>query len=232
MPNGFLETGADTLRRALDGDAQAARALVRELSPVVRSRVVRGLWRKGRVAERDPRLEIDDLAQEVFAELFAERGRVLRSWQASRGLSLENFVGLVAERHVASILRTGKRSPWTEDPTEEQALAEAAGPSMADEVLVLSRDLICAILERLREELSPRGLHLFDLLVVQERPIEELVSMTGLNAPALYAWRSRLLRRARALATTLQAIRCGTRQPRSGPRAGERPEEDLAQRVA
>jgi RNA polymerase sigma-70 factor (ECF subfamily) len=131
---------------------------------------------------------------------------VLRTWQPARGLSLENFVGLVAERQVASILRTGKRSPWTEDPTDDDALADAAGTALEDEPMVLSRDLVTALLDRLREELSPRGLHLFEQLVVEERSIEELAADTGMMADALYAWRSRLLRRARELAMTLQAI--------------------------
>jgi hypothetical protein len=41
----------------------------------------------------------------------------------SRGLSLDNFVGLVAEREAATILRSGRRSAWAETPTADDVLA-------------------------------------------------------------------------------------------------------------
>ena len=68
------------------------------------------------------RQDVEDLAQDVFLRLFEENGRVLRSWDPARGLSLENFAGLVAERHAISTLRTGKRNPWREDEAEEGVL--------------------------------------------------------------------------------------------------------------
>jgi RNA polymerase sigma-70 factor (ECF subfamily) len=196
-----------TLRRALSGDPSAARALVARLAPIIQARVVRALWRRrGDAGERDPNQEVDDMTQEVFAALFAEGGRALRGWDPARGLSLTNFVGLVAERQVGMIMRTGRRSPWTEDPTDDLALADAAGDEPIGEVALLSRDLLVTLLERLRAELSPRGLHLFQLLIVEERPIDEIGAALQMNADALYAWRARLLRVARRIAAELESI--------------------------
>src|SRR5687768_1618744 len=80
--------------------------------------VARGLARRMVKARgRDLRQEVEDLTQEVFVALFADDARALRLWDPARGASLANFVGLLAEREVASILRSGRRSPWTEDPT-------------------------------------------------------------------------------------------------------------------
>lgn len=63
-----------------------------------------------------------------MVSLFTDQGRALRAWDPARGLSLENFVGFVAERQIASILRTAKRSPWTEDPTLEGDCCATPGP--------------------------------------------------------------------------------------------------------
>jgi hypothetical protein len=56
------------------------------------------------------------------------------------------------------------------------------------------------LLERLREQLSPRGLELFQRLIVDDEPIEALVTATGLTRDALYQWRSRLVKLVRQLA--------------------------------
>ena len=53
--------------------------------------------------------------------------------------------------------------------------------------------------DRLRETLSPLGMHLFELLYVQDQTVEEVCGATSLSADAVYAWRSRLRRTARTL---------------------------------
>jgi RNA polymerase sigma factor (sigma-70 family) len=197
-----METEAiqEVVSRALAGDGPALGRLVALLTPVVQSRVARGLLlrRQGMAAGRNVRQEVEDLAQEVFLVLFADGGRVLRSWQPERGLSLPNFVGLVAERQTASILRSGRRSPWTEEPTLAGDLERAALDSDPEEVTA-SREQLRLLLHRLTEELSPLGRHLFDLLFLRELPLDEVVRQTGMTPDAVYAWRSRLRRLARRL---------------------------------
>ncbi len=189
------------LDNALSGDPKAVRALVDDLTPVIQARVARGLMRRsGSSGGRDVRQELKDIAQEVFVTLFANQGRVLRSWSPEKGLSLRNFVGLVAERQTSSILRSGKRSPWTEDPTDALGLDRAGGVDQQTEQRVISRDLLSVVLDRLRTELSPKGLHLFELLMIEQRPVPEVCELAGMKTDAVYAWRSRLARRVRAIA--------------------------------
>jgi RNA polymerase sigma factor (sigma-70 family) len=190
----------DELQSALGGDEPALTRLVQSLTPVIQSRVARGLLlrRTGLAAGRDLRQEVEDLVQEIFLVLFANGGKVLRSWQPERGLSLLNFVGLVAERQTASILRSGKRSPWKEDPTLVEDFEQAA-PESGPEEAAASREQLKLLLHRLTEELSPLGRHLFDLLFLRELPLDEVVARTGMNPDAVYAWRSRLRRLARLL---------------------------------
>lgn len=185
----------DEVRSALAGNEPALSRLVRTLTPVIQSRVARGLLlrRTGMAAGRDVRQEVEDLTQEIFLLLFADGGKVLRSWQPERGLSFLNFIGLVAERQTASILRSGKRSPWKEDPTLPEDFDTAAPESDPEEVTA-SREQFKLLLNRLTEELSPLGRHLFDLLFLRELPLEEVVRETGMSPDAVYAWRSRLRR--------------------------------------
>ncbi len=197
-----MDDGAtqDELRSALGGDETALTRLVQILTPVIQSRVARGLLlrRTGLAAGRDLRQEVEDFVQEIFLVLFADGGKVLRGWQPERGLSFLNFVGLVAERQTASILRSGKRSPWKEDPTLTEDLEQAA-PESGPEEIAASREQLKVLLHRLTEELSPLGRHLFDLLFLRELSLDEIVAQTGLSPDAVYAWRSRLRRLARRL---------------------------------
>ena len=144
------------------------------------------------------------MTQEVFLSLFDDGGRALRAWMPARGLSLANFVGLVAERQVASILRSGRRSPWTEDPTEADALDVSAGSVAGPEEAIGSRELLASVVERVREELSPKGLVLFQLLVVEEASVETVCAELSMLPDAVYAWRSRLAKLVRKIATELR----------------------------
>lgn len=175
------------------------RRLVDRLTPVIQARVARVVLAT-RLAggSHGARSQVEDLTQEVFLLLFADSGRVLRSWQPERGLSLENFVGLVARRRAISVLRTGRTAPWRADPTLDEEPEEPA-PQAGPEEEAASRQELRLLLRRLREELSPLGWQLFDLLLVKECPVAEVERRTGMSRDALYAWRSRLRRLARRL---------------------------------
>jgi RNA polymerase sigma-70 factor (ECF subfamily) len=197
--------------RALAGDEPAALSrFVRRLTPIVQARVARKLllYRDRAGAQRDVRQEVEDLTQEVFLALFADEARVLRDWRPERGLSLANFVGLVAERQALSVLRSRRRSPWNADPVLDEEL-DADTELATPEREVVSRDTLDRLLERLAAELTPLGLRIFDLLLVEAVPLEEAMAETGLTSDALYAWRSRLRKRARRLLADLSENRAG-----------------------
>lgn len=189
------------LRRALNGDQTSLTGLVAVLTPVVQARVARTLLarRSSLPGGRNVRQEVEDLSQDVFLALFTQDARVLRSWQSERGLSLENFVGLVAERQVLSFLRSGRRNPWKEDTSLMEDALDAEAPESGPEEVTASREHLSLLLDRLREEVSPQGRRLFDLLFVQEMSLPEVRSASGLSDDAVYAWRSRLRRVARKI---------------------------------
>jgi hypothetical protein len=193
----------ELVRRALGRDPRAVRALVDRLSPIIERRVSAALWRRS--TTRDPRQELADMTQEVFLSLFAADGKALRAWDPARGLSLERFVGLLAQHQVASILRNGRVSPWRDDPTDADQIDRLVSPVVSVDVIVGSREHLRALLDRLRAELSPRGQELFQRLIVDEEPVEALCAATAMTREALYQWRSRLLRQVRELSSQIEA---------------------------
>jgi RNA polymerase sigma-70 factor (ECF subfamily) len=143
---------------------------------------------------------VADLAQEVFASLFAQDGRLLRVWDPARGLTLASWCGLLAEREATSILRSGRRSPWSEVATELDELEKSLGETPDAELLISSREQLARLVDRLREALSPRGLELFHRLIVNEESVDSVCSSTGMTSDAVYAWRSRITKVVRKLA--------------------------------
>lgn len=188
------------VRDALAGDQTALTRLVALLTPVIQARVARTLLAHRSLlgANRNVRQEVEDRTQDIFLSLFARDGRELRRWKAERGLSLENFVGLVSERNVWSFLRSGKRNPRKEEPMPEKDLNREAR-DVDPEKNTAIRELLRLVLERLREELSPLGYHLFELLFVEDLSVPETMAASGLSADAVYAWRSRLRRLAQEI---------------------------------
>jgi RNA polymerase sigma-70 factor (ECF subfamily) len=188
---------------ALAGDEGSARRLVALLTPVVRSRAAGALMRRGRRAGRSIDQELADLTQEVLLCLFEQQGRRLLAWSAERG-TLESFVGLVAEREVASIMRNGRRSPWKDEPSPDDEVERQQEPRKSDDDRVASRHLLERLLDRMRERLSPQGLQMFYALYVHEQSIEVVCEEMSMQPDAVYAWRSRLARLARTLAAEIE----------------------------
>jgi DNA-directed RNA polymerase specialized sigma24 family protein len=187
------------IQQALAGDPVSVRSLVDRLSPVVSKRVAATLWQRS--ARRNVAQDAVDMTQDVFLSLFQANGKALRAWDPTRGMSFESFVGLLAQHQVISILRNGRTAPWRDDSPEMDGQLEALGaPEPSPEAVVSSRECLRSLLDRLKESLSPRGLELFQRIIIDEEPIDALSADTGLSKDAIYQWKSRLHRTIRALA--------------------------------
>jgi len=190
------------VKAALEGERAAIEALVLELSPVVQARVAAALYRCG----RSSRQELEDLTQEILMELFTGDGRVLESWEPERGLSLPSFVGLVAQRQVYSRLRSRKRSPFTQEPTDPGALdvsLSTSEPARTPEEPLAAREMLRLLFERLHAELSPKALEMFYRLYVWQQEPELVARETGSSLDAIYQWRSRLKKEVQDLEKSL-----------------------------
>lgn len=196
----------DAIRRALAGDKVALRSLVDVLTPIIQARVARVLLRTGCQGRRGTvRQEVEDLTQQVFERLFEREGQALLDWNQDKGLSLPHYVGLVAEREVISILRSKRRSPYTERPTEDAQLEASARAEEGAEAGLLTRQMASTLCKRLEGSLSPLGYRVFLLLFRDEHAPEVVCKELGMSTDALYAWRSRIRKAARELAEELSS---------------------------
>lgn len=188
-----MDPTPDRIEAALAGDEPAIRALVDHLLPAIQGRVARVLLRHG--AGRDVRGDVEDLTQDVLVRLFAGDADLLRAWRPERG-ALKTFVALVAERDALVVLRSRRKSPYAADPTPPEDLDPATG---SHERRLTAADLLDAVLDGLRAEQSVLGLEMIELLLVEQLDAPEVAARTGQSLDAVYAWRSRLKKRARAI---------------------------------
>lgn len=197
------------------GDPAAVRLVVETLAPVVRVAVARVLFRyRSKARGRDLAQEAEDLAQDAFAMLFEDGARVLRSWDPTRGASLETFAKVVAERCALGTLRSGKRSPFTEEPTIDTDLEAVLRSDAATEERVATRELLERVHDRLKEHLSPRGYLLFRRMYVDEADVETLCAEFSMAKDAVYAWKHRF---GKAVATLRADLAPSGGQPTSIP---------------
>lgn len=177
----------DLVQRLLQGDMAARKDVILRLEPVVRKRVARVLERQGSAGAYDA----SDLLQDVLILLLEKQDRILGLWDPTRGLSLEGFIGLVAQRTAATILRSGRKTGWAEQATEGARLvgqADLATP----ELHLAQMEQLQLIMQRVRARLSPRGIALFDAVLDSPEAVERLRAHYRMSAAALHSFRSRL----------------------------------------
>ncbi|MEO1172520.1 MAG: sigma-70 family RNA polymerase sigma factor [Myxococcota bacterium] len=185
----------EQLEMLLSAGAASRAELVRHLVPTIQVRVGRALLRCSRSARgRVVQQEVADLTQDVFVVLLENDARKLRMWDPERGMSLKSFVGFLAEREVYSRLRRSKRSPWTEDPTPDELMAEELAPATSPELVVSTREQLAQLNDAIREHLSPLARQMFQLLFVEDLEVREVSERTAMTENTVHAWRSRLRR--------------------------------------
>ncbi|WP_394827839.1 DinB family protein [Pendulispora albinea] len=193
------------LEPILAGDARARRAFVLELSPLVRAHVTRALLRRrARARRHDVRQEVADMVQEVFAALFEDDAKSLRAWSPERGLSFSSFVGLLCERQVHAILRSGRRSPWRNEATEPAQLDAHMQPGPNLDRRIEQEDMARAVVLRTAGELSPRGQEFLRVLFLEGKAVDDATAQLQVSADVVYAWRTRIIKRARRIGAGLE----------------------------
>jgi RNA polymerase sigma-70 factor (ECF subfamily) len=190
----MVQADRDLIRDALEGQTAATHSLVRRLRPVVQAEVAHLLMRCAPAQGRNARQEVEDMVQEVFAGLWASSGKLLRQWSPERGRSLDSWVRLVARSRALDLLRSRRRTPWGDDTSAGDEIAEHADGRRASEAMI-ARDLLARLEAHLREHLTDRDWMLFLSVVVERTPIKQVAAETGMSPDAIYQWRSRFCRR-------------------------------------
>ena len=172
----MAEEGAERqlVREALDGDRASTRSLVARLRPGIQAELAHLLQGYEPARGRSARQELEDLVQEAFASLWADGGLLLRRWDPARGRSLESYARLVARSRALDALRSRRRMPWREEPTDpssvEMTLSRAPSPSGR----VGARRALWQLQSRLRRELGARDWQLFTSLFTEERGVAQV----------------------------------------------------------
>jgi RNA polymerase sigma-70 factor (ECF subfamily) len=157
------------VKAALQHDDEAARALVRQLYPLV-SKLVR--------AHRPRRTAEEDLSQMIFIKVFQKLS------QFSGKVPLEHWVSRIAVNTCLNQIESEKIRPelrYADLSEEEQAVVEnlaTASSELAPDQRFASRQLV----EHLLAALKPVERLAIDLLYLQGRSVEEIRKITGWSA--------------------------------------------------
>jgi RNA polymerase sigma factor (sigma-70 family) len=170
MPPDALDVPA-CLERVRQQDADAARALVEHLHPLV-IKIVR--------AHRPRRTAEEDLAQDIFLKMFTR----IHQYQGRDGVPFEHWIARLAVTTCLDALRAEKRRPewrWADLGNSEREWLEfftgetpAAPPADA----LGAREMV----EKLIALLSPDDRLVITLLDLQEHSVAEISELTGWSA--------------------------------------------------
>jgi len=184
---------AQCLQRVREQKQDAARALVERLYPQV-IRIVR--------SHLPVRTAEEDLAQEIFAKLFAR----LDQYQERSGVPFAHWVSRLAVRTCLDALRAERRRPemrWS-DLSEEQAawlefmLADESPPP--DTSPASARDL----LESLLAQLPAPDRFVICALDLEGKSVKEIAQLAGWSTPLVKVRAFRARRKLRKLAETFK----------------------------
>jgi len=163
-------------------DARDLHAVAR-VTAIVRGRVRRFVSRSSHGAG-----EVEDLVQEIWLALLEHDARRLRAWDRARGVPLEHFVAMLADRQLRSWSahrRARRRSaPLVElDAIPEDTVVDHWPPETAAETSAL----LTRWRARVDRELPTRGRMIFELMVKELDP-DQIATALEVNRQVVYNW--------------------------------------------
>ncbi len=205
----------ELVRRALGRDRGSQRQLAARLLDAIHREVGIVTSRHAAARGRDRQQDVIDLVQEVLISLFEKDGQELRRWDPARGRSLESFARLVARRRVARMLTQFRGNPWSLVPVD------VVGDAIDEpEARLEDRADLEVVLDGLYAGMDTRDAELFELVFVDELESDEIAKRMGMTSGAVNAWRYRVRKVARRLATDLRANK-GTSSAAGGATRGQ-----------
>lgn len=138
-----------------------------------------------------------DVVQEAMVAVFENR-QVFR-YDPSRG-RYRNWLCTVVRQKIAALRRRqahearGRGAEGSEGPPESFPIAEGDAPDAAWEA-VFEKSLLLALLEVVRQEVTPETYQAFELTALHGVSGADAAALTGLSRNAVYLARQRVLRR-------------------------------------
>ncbi len=182
----------EVVRRAREGEAAAARALVEHLHPLVRR------WVRHHLPRRESE---EDLVQEVFLKLLQKLDR----YQERSGVPFEHWVSRLTVRTCLDALRAERARPeWRHaDLGEgERAWLDFLADPRSTEPETRPEEAR-ALVQRLFAQLAPAERLVLTLVDLEERGTAEVAELTGWSRPMV---KMRTLRARRKLHTLARRL--------------------------
>ena len=183
------------LKLVLDREPNAARQFVEMISPIIHARVGRVLRRRNVAQCHDVQQEAMDLTQQTYANLLKNNGHLLRSWDPERGMSLANYVGMIAEQTAEAATRKRSEEVWRSNVEITGSSDLVIDSSRTPERLAAAQEILAAISSRVCAQLNKRGQRLLRAVCVEGRPVREVSALMNISESAINAWQHRLLNR-------------------------------------
>ncbi len=181
--------------RALREDRAATQELVARLLVVVRAKVRAVLRAPNGTVDYDL---ADDISQDVWVHLVSDGARRLLAYDPERGLSLESYVAIVAEREAISRLRritAQKRGGHLTAVEIDDLNAASAEPSPEEH---LAEQQVATDLGRhLEGALPERGRLVWRYTFHDGRDPTEAARILGVEVQVIYNWQFKIRRLAR-----------------------------------
>ncbi len=194
----------DLIVRAASGARAARTALARRLDPTIRARVARVLQRLTPAQAGDA----DDIAQQVWCTLLKDDARQLRAYEPGRGISLEAYVGMVAEREVRNHIAaacTRKRGADRRVTLTDAVAMQTACSGPTPEASVMTRDLVDRLGDVLAHRFPERALNVMSLCMAGAEAPNQAASALNMPSQQVYNWMFQLRRASREFLTAQAA---------------------------
>lgn len=188
------------LAEAAAGSTAALHDLIIHMIPTMRRRI-RHLAMRVRHGGGGCPYEGEDILQHAVLLLLQRGSRILRQWDQTRGLSIEGFFGLYAERVACSWLRSGRLSGWAEKASPPEEFERHS--HLTIEAVLEDRDTLSKVLGQICEHLDDSKRELFRALILEPLPVPCVSRKFNLSPNAVYCARRRLRLLTKSICQTL-----------------------------
>jgi len=179
-------TRSSLLNRIKTGDEAAWQEFVDFYRPLI-------AWAARRKGLGGP--DVDDIVQEVLADLFKDRERFTYDRSIGR---FRDFLHLVTVRRILKFLR--KRPHVGLDEKTEPEAKDTVDAEWESEY---QRHLLVEAMRIVRQEFEPKTYHAFEWYELHRRPAGEVARDLGISTSAVYTYRNRIVSRLREIVREL-----------------------------
>lgn len=187
----------DLIARAAGGDRKSRAHLAARLDPAIHGRVARVLRRLTPAWAEDA----DDVAQAIWVVLLKDDARQLRAYRPERGISLEAYAAMIAEREVRNHIAratAAKRGAARRAELSDEIAAATAAPTPSPEDHVVATDLAESLVEALVLHFPERARNVMTLCFEREESADAAARSLEMPSQQIYNWVFRLRKASRA----------------------------------